>query len=69
MKEELMRLSVAMKLIAVGNESLSNLTTGKSRSVDKELVVKAQMMLNAGVEKSSTKKIDDLRNEIKRLSS
>lgn len=70
-KEEVMKLSVAMKLIADGNQSLSDLTTGKGRSVDKELVMKAQMMLNAGVKKSTTitKKIDELRNEIKKLAS
>lgn len=50
---------------------MSDLTNGKGKSIDKELAMRAQIMLNAGVEKSETisKKIDDLRNEIKKLSS
>lgn len=70
-KEETVKLNVAMKLIAERNEFLSQLTIGKKRSVDKEDILKAQMMLNAGIEKSAiiNKKIDSLRNNIKNLSS
>lgn len=69
LEEELLKLSVAQKLIADGNQSLSNLTIGKG-TVDKELVLKAQMVLNAGIEKSTgiNYKIEELPKEIKKIS-
>ena len=58
--------NVAQKLISDGNETLSNLTIGKGK-VEKDLILKAQMVINAGVERSKNinSKIDELRKEIK----
>lgn len=43
---------------------MSDLTNGKGDSIDKKLVMRVQIMLNAGVEKSKliSKKIDDSRS-------
>lgn len=66
---ESVKLSVAMTLIGDGNKALTALTTGKGKSVDKESVMKAQMMVSAGIEKSSiiNKKIEDIKNKIKHI--
>lgn len=66
LEEQLLKLSAAQKLIADGNQTLSNLTIGKGK-VDKTLILKAQMVINAGVERSINinKRIDELRKEIK----
>lgn len=66
---ESLKLTVALNLIADGNKVLLLLTSGKGRSIEKESVMKAQMMVNAGVETSSVinEKIENLKAEIKKL--
>lgn len=70
LQEELSKVNVAQKLIADGNQSLSNLITGKGK-VDKDSVLKAQMVISAGIERSQNinSKIDMIRKEIKKVSS
>lgn len=69
LEEHLLKLNVAQNLIADGNQTLSNLTIGKGK-VDKDLVLKAQMVISAGVERSKNinARIDELRKEIKSFS-
>lgn len=69
LEDQSIKLNAAQQLISVGNETLSNLATGKGK-VDKELLLQAQMMINAGVErsKSITSSINELRKEIVQIS-
>lgn len=67
--EQNLKLKVADKLIEEGNDDLSSLLLGEGK-LDKTLVMKAQMVLNAGIEKSKeiNTAIEDLKKKIKNIS-
>ncbi|KAJ6639971.1 hypothetical protein Bhyg_12719, partial [Pseudolycoriella hygida] len=67
--EEALKLKVADRLIDEANESLSSLVEREGK-INKAAVVKAQMVLSSGIERSKeiNKTIDRLKNEIKDIS-
>lgn len=67
--EENLKLKVADKLIDEGNQALSSLLIGDGK-LDKSLVIKAQMVLHAGIERSKEIKatIEDLKKKMKSIS-